>query len=557
MAIPTLYDMCQSQTIVNMRAGLWSQCQENPFTRVPPKLVDKLREFIFSLNFRQLPNREALQLLFSCHRLKKLDLSCFFVESDETFSAIGHYGPPQLKEIVNIPVPMKEGTGEERIYYFPKSPDCYETYLRTKRHMEDECNSLLQMLSKDPQPDLQSFVMTKGIKISKFALQQLIQVSTNLTEIHTLLDCIDLNVLVNCKMLRILRLHTSRETSFSNCPYELIKTLETVLPSLENLEIFTFCNNRKFDCFFMRPLTAIALDHCPKLTSVGHFDSASAIDFIEAKVNKSHTGYFNLKKCFWGNEIDRESPYERNEMQNLQSSFPELINTAVSRCPFVEELILQVLHKDCLQHLRRLKRLKSLVLGCAYCDDLDVDECFSSLGEIRHQLKHFVIKRIDPSNTDCRFPLNVVIDNCENLETLGVVELTEINLPLKMNTSFRRLKRISIKMKLDYLGQILRFCDNLTYLLVFSHDMINESELQENLSHISALKLQTLGIQSRFFPKNAMRMVLEIAPNLERVSFFGKIECVSLFKELGRSIVFDDKLLHEDYFPPELQPCLF
>ncbi|GIX98780.1 uncharacterized protein CEXT_311101 [Caerostris extrusa] len=321
--------------------------------------------------------------------------------------------------------------------------------------MEDECNSLLHMLLKDPQPDLQCFVMTKRIKISKFALQQLIQVSTNLTEIHTSLDCIDLNVLVNCKMLRILRFHTSSAPSLRGLPMGGDKkTLENVLPSLENLEIFTFCNNRKFDCYFMSPLTAIALDHCPKLISVGHFDSARAIDFIEAKANKSHTGYFNLKKCFWGNETVCKSPYERNQMQNLQSSFPEIINTAVSRCPFVEELSLQVLHKDCLQHLRRLKRLNSLVLECSYCDDLDVDECFSSLGEIRHQLKHFVIQRIDPLNRNRRFPLNVVIDNCKNLETLGGLELTQINLPLKMNTSFRRLKRISIKMNLNYLGQI-------------------------------------------------------------------------------------------------------
>ncbi|GIY58991.1 uncharacterized protein CEXT_678491 [Caerostris extrusa] len=461
------------------------------------------------MNFRQLPNREALHLLFSSHRLKKLDLSCFFVQDGETFSANVPYALPHLKEIIDI------CTGGEFTYCFPTSPDNTEIHLQTKKHMEDECNSLLHMLSKDPQPDLQSFVMTKIITISKFALQQLIQVSTNLTEIHTLLDCIDLNVLVNCKMLRILRLHTSPETSFRSCPRELIKTWGNVLPSLENLEIFTFCN----DYFVMRPVIAIALDHCPKLTSVGHFDSSRAIECIEAKVNKSHTGYFNLKKCFWGNETvckvacqpcqprnsqsaqSFHSVCTRNERQNLQSSFPELINTAVSRCPFVEELSLQVLHKDCLQHLRRLKRLNSLVLECAYCDDLDVDECFSSLGEIRHQLKHFVIKRIDLLNTDRRFPLNVVIDNCENLETLGVLELTAINLPLRTNTRFRRLKRISIEMKFDGLGQILRYCDNLTYLLLFGHYMINESELQENLSHISALKLQTLRIQSRFFPK--------------------------------------------------------
>ncbi|GIZ03867.1 hypothetical protein CEXT_343581 [Caerostris extrusa] len=188
-------------------------------------------------------------------------------------------------------------------------------------------------------------------------------------------------------------------------------------------------------------------------------------------------------------------------MSNLKSIFPELINTAVSSCPFVEELSLQVLHKDCLQHLRRLKRLNSLCLDYAYCEDFDLEECFSSLGEIRHQLKHIVIKRNDPMGAYHRFPLNVVIDNCENLETLGVLELTEINLPLKMNTRFRRLKRICISMTSDYLGQILLYCDDLTYLLIVGEFRVDESELRENLSHISALKLQTLGIRSPYFTK--------------------------------------------------------
>ncbi|GIY45792.1 hypothetical protein CEXT_749101 [Caerostris extrusa] len=86
MAFPTLYNMCRFQIIDSMKAGQWNQCQENPFKRVPPKIVDNLREFIFSLNFRQLPNGEALQLLFTSHRLKKLDLLCFIVDSGETFS---------------------------------------------------------------------------------------------------------------------------------------------------------------------------------------------------------------------------------------------------------------------------------------------------------------------------------------------------------------------------------------------------------------------------------------------------------------------------------------
>ncbi|GIY67456.1 uncharacterized protein CDAR_522871 [Caerostris darwini] len=492
---------------------------------------------MFSLNFRQLPSHEALHLMFASPRLKKLDLSCFFVKSDETFSADDPYAPPHLKVDVDIHVSMNEA---------------FEIHLRTKKHMEDECNSLLHMLSKDPQPDLQSFVMTKRINISKFALQQLIQVSTNLTEIHTLIDGFDLNVLVNCKRLRILRLHISFKTDFSNCSWELLDTFENVLSSLGNLQIFTICNNMRADCFGIRPLIATALDHCPKLTSVGHFDSAMAIDYIKIK---SHIRYLNLKKCFWGIQVGCDSAYKQKEIQYLKHRFPELINTAVFHCPFVEELSLQVLHKDCLQHLRRLKRLNSLVLECTFCNDLAVDECFSSLGEIRHQLKHLVIHS---PNVNRRFPLNVVINNCENLETLGVLELTAIDFPLRTNTRFRRLKRISIKMNLNYLGEILRYCDNLTYLLLFGHCVINESELLVNLSNVSALKLQTLGIQSRFFSENAVKMVLETAPNLERVSFFHKRECVSLLKELGSSIVFDYKLLRdENYFPPELQPCIF
>ncbi|GIX72943.1 uncharacterized protein CEXT_347241 [Caerostris extrusa] len=476
MAIPTLCDMCQFQTTVNMRAGLWSQCQENPFTKVPPKLLYKLWEFIFSMNFRQLPNHEALHLLLTSRKPKKLDLSCFFVKSGETFSADDPYAPPHLKDI-DIQVPMNELTDNEYSYYCGIFPEDTDMYLRTKKHMNDECNSLLYMLSKDPQPELQSYVLTRAIPISKFALQPLIQVSTNLTEIHTNLHWLDLNVVMNCKMLRILRLHTSSRMKFFDCPKEL-KTCEKVLPSLENLEIFTICN-RKVDCFRMHPFTAIALAHCPKLTSVGHFDSAMAIDFIKSKERQ--------KSC----------------------SFPELINTAVSCCPFVEELILQVLNKDCLQHLRRLN---FLYLERTFCEDFEINECLSSLGEIRHQLKHFVINGLDPMTTYRRFPLNVV---SENLETLGALDDSLVNLLLKINTSFRRLKRICIFTRLDYLGQILRCCDNLTYLLIVG-SFIDESELQENLSYISALKLQTLGIKSGYFSKTAMKMVFEKASNLEK-----------------------------------------
>ncbi|GIX73807.1 uncharacterized protein CDAR_106801 [Caerostris darwini] len=283
--------------------------------------------------------------------------------------------------------------------------------------MEDECNSLLYMLSKDAQPDLQSFVMTESINISEFALQPLIQVSTNLTEIHTYSHWFDLNVLMNYKKLRILRLHNA--TPFRNCSNEFLEACEKVFPSLENLETSTICNT-KLDGFDMHPLTTIALAHCPKLTSVGSLDSAIAIGYIKSKIDESRTGYFGLKKCFWG----IEAHWDINDLSSakynyFKAIFPELIKTAVSCCPFVEELHLQVLHKDCLQHLRGLKRLNFLYLQWPFCEDFEINECLSSLGEIRHQLKHFVIQRMDPFTRHLSFPLNVIFDKCENLETLG------------------------------------------------------------------------------------------------------------------------------------------
>ncbi|GIZ03866.1 hypothetical protein CEXT_343571 [Caerostris extrusa] len=215
MALPTLYDMCQSQTIVNMRAGLWSQCQENPFTRVPPKLVDKLRESIFSMNFRQLPNREALLLLFTSHRVKKLDLSCFLVNTGETFSESDPYAPSHLK----MDIDKKKKYSSMGFYYSVIIPDGTD-------------------------------------------------VSTNLTEIHTCLDWFDLNVLMNYEKLRILRLHYKAPPR--NFSIEFLEACEKVLPSLENLETFTICNSR-IDCFGIRPLIKIALAHCSETDLSGNF----------------------------------------------------------------------------------------------------------------------------------------------------------------------------------------------------------------------------------------------------------------------------------------------
>ncbi|GIY87574.1 hypothetical protein CEXT_298241 [Caerostris extrusa] len=112
--------------------------------------------------------------------------------------------------------------------------------------------------------------MTEEINISKFALQPLIQVSTHLTEIHTNLHWLDLNVLMNYKKLIIIRLHNSPETRLRDCPKELLQTCEKVLPSLENLEIFTICN-MKVDCFGMRPLDSNSFGSLSEIDLSGTF----------------------------------------------------------------------------------------------------------------------------------------------------------------------------------------------------------------------------------------------------------------------------------------------
>ncbi|GIX98781.1 hypothetical protein CEXT_311111 [Caerostris extrusa] len=128
----------------------------------------------------------------------------------------------------------------------------------------------------------------------------------------------------------------------------------------------------------------------------------------------------------------------------------------------MEELILQVLHKDCLQHLRRLKRLNSLVLECT----------------------------LVPLNTDRRFPLNVVIDKCENLETLGVLELKAINLPLKneyyvVRATFRHLERINIVIDAFY-RQVKLPTDRIISKLLYRHgdsDSLRYVSFSNNRQH--------------------------------------------------------------------------
>ncbi|GIX99523.1 uncharacterized protein CDAR_104531 [Caerostris darwini] len=550
MKLRSLYDMCHSQIIANMRAGFWNRCKENPFKKVPPVIVHNFAELIFSMDFKQLPNHETLYLLFTSRRPKKLDLSCFSVPASLTYDGNDPYTPSHLKREIDILEALREPMGERYVlYYFRRVTSIHQ---RTKKHMEDECNSFLYMLSKHALPHLKSFVMTEEMKLSKFALQPLIQASTNLTEIHTCLHWFDLNVLMNYKKLRVLRLHFPPRSYFEDCPEELLETCGRVLPTLD-LKIFTICNSET-DCFGMHPLTAIALAHCPRLTSVGPLDSAMAIDYIKTK---SRTSYFKLKKCFWGVDASKESSYRWDALRNLGSRFPKLIKTAVSCCPSVEELILQVVNKDCLQHLRRLERLKSLCLDYEYCDDFDIDECLSSLGEIKHQLKHFILREATQVNANRRFPLNVITDSCENLETLAVRQFSVINMPLETNASFRRLKRISILTELDYLSQILRYCDNLTDLILLGPFPIDESEFYETLGQISVLKLQTFGMYAHYFSSDAMRMLLSKAPNLGRICVKMTLEPFSLFLQFCDIVEYDFDLFDELYFPTEFQKCVF
>ncbi|GIX67585.1 hypothetical protein CEXT_747181 [Caerostris extrusa] len=117
--------------------------------------------------------------------------------------------------------------------------------------------------------------------------------------------------------------------------------------------------------------------------------------------------------------------------------YPNIIQTAVSSFPLVEELIIDVYHKDCLEPLQYLQKLSVLIINFEYC--LDGLSTFTTLiSKIGHQIKRLLISGLHVIS------LNLIFNLCPRLEYLNLSGSATVSKPIKtcMNLQLLTIQEI-------------------------------------------------------------------------------------------------------------------
>ncbi|GIX88036.1 uncharacterized protein CDAR_291841 [Caerostris darwini] len=554
MPVPTLYDTCIQKTILLFRSGVWNKSKENPFSSLPSTIVDHLVKLTLLLKFRDLPNHKSLYLLLASHRLNRLDLSCFRLYNKK----------------IRHPCNPASGISPELAQRYKKvEPLFREEDFKLQEYADEECNSLLNMLSSDTLSHLGAIILPHFIRPYPSAVQGLIQASQNLVYIHV--SChFDLNILQYCKSLRILKLH-NRKINFFN----VIRDGQVnFLQYLENLEHFTVCCNSK-DYYTDYILIKNCLKNCPKLISVGLCDSSMAIEFI--RKFKVHPADFKLKRCFWGIKSKTFS----KRLPNYKLNFPYVIQRAAASCPFVVELVLIVHHKSSLQFLSLLKRLTILYLDFAFCGENYMHAFISLLREIGHQLKHLSLKSKHKKTKDNKlyvspepFVTHDIFAYCTNLESLKIVGLSTFRESKTSISGISNLKRLYfICFDTSAFIFVLEHSRNLMELSVTFSDDFNYSEILWSLLEVSLPNLRLFCIFSNLSKKLVRPFITKLLKYVKNVGqicshntnydaqkYYAKDPSVYTMSEVSlheRKKIHDMNICPQDCFSWRLNNCVF
>ncbi|GIY39027.1 uncharacterized protein CEXT_80031 [Caerostris extrusa] len=221
------------------------------------------------------------------------------------------------------------------------------------------------------------------------------------------------------------------------------------------------------NCFKIFPVVAHLLFRCPKLTSVGLLDTSMAITQL-LNCLPNPPARFALRSCFWGISHRFHVEDDKEDYSAAyKTRFPKLIQTSVAMCPFVEKLVMEVIHIDSLKFLPYLSNLTFLNLNFKFCDSFCLPEIITLLSKVGHKLKYLLIEK-PLEDFHLRFPVNVICKHCDNLETFGVfgnsvVEGKQVDYP-----SLKKLKKLSIlNSDKDSLYYMLKNCVNLEELSLF------------------------------------------------------------------------------------------
>ncbi|GIY93408.1 uncharacterized protein CEXT_575821 [Caerostris extrusa] len=246
------------------------------------------------------------------------------------------------------------------------------------------------------------------------------------------IDIFNLSALKNCVRLRYVRNYFCGQKEYGYFWIEAADTLAT----LQNLEKFDIFHTRNSYSYY--PLIAEMLQNHPKLVSLGDTDSSWAAHHIYTTYRMEIVPRFGLKECFWGfnRNVDtcKESPFAYTQQ------FPEFVKSSVALFPLVEKLCVVVHHKDCIEHLKKLKHLRMLEIDFSLCRGSSAYTAFISLlSEIGPQLKRLSI--VGRST----MPVDVVMKYCSNVIHLHLLCGAIVQGELKLiPTIFRKLEKLTV-----------------------------------------------------------------------------------------------------------------
>ncbi|GIY71416.1 hypothetical protein CDAR_558651 [Caerostris darwini] len=477
------------------------RCSENPFSYLPCEVYHDLVDYTLSLPCHELPELSKLCLLLINYRLHRIDLSCF-----EDYKRVPGY---------DFDKPRKT------------------------------CSLLIRELSKYTFPNVQSIYVPFRFSFTSKELGDLIQGCPNLKTLHTA-AYFDLSAIENCKRLRSIRIH-----SYFHLISDFLEKRAYSLMHLEDLNVLSVCNAEP--CFRTYECVANILIHCRNVFSVGMIDSSMAINYIINERSHADLDFpfaFRLRRCFWGYDYGKQ--LERSEDAIIyKTNYTNIIRTASTACPLVEELVMQVFQKESLKPLGLLRRLSSLDINFTQCDGNFLPDFFSLLSEIGHNLKHLSLEG------NVTFPVNALCNYCINLESLQIKDLAGVEDPIEPCTSLKKLKRFYVNsVNQECLQFMLKYCTNVRELFLGNVQYLDDIKMRKILHNNSLAKLELLSIDACNLSEQGLYLLVKSATNLKNF-YLGspRYSLQSMIREMKRTINYVD--IPTDFFYQKLHNCTF
>ncbi|GIY64004.1 uncharacterized protein CDAR_31221 [Caerostris darwini] len=468
----SLYNLCLEETAGHLMEKYWKRENTNPFSQVNCNIVNDLFQYL-DLNV-ETETPGPFKLL-----LKSGQLQNFMLDGTD-------FTEKHWRSVMTIL--LEEG---------------------------DSCRNITCILLPKSFQNGESATLERLIK--KCPLLELLQVSTFFNP----------SVLQNCKRLQVVKNYYTGKKEYRYFRNESVDTLA----NLQNLKKFAIFHSRKSASYY-KHIAKILQDH-PKLISLEDTDSSRAAHHIYTKCRTDTVPRFGLKECFWGfnSYVNEFNP--RKQIAYTQQ-YSEFVKSSVALFPLVEKLNMVVYHKNCLEHLKKLRHLRVLEIDFSLCHGSPTRIAFISLlSEIGPQLKRLSIA------VRSTLPVDVVMKYCSNVVHLYLRCSAIVQGGIETDSkNFRQLKRLIVfEVNEESLKYLLRNSVNLKELLLYDALCLEDTLLHKIMKMKSLSKIDTLGVKECRLSREGLKELIQKWVNLQRVAFENlDADVTTVAEELKRDI---------------------